>query len=154
MSVQIALAVTALLAAVALATRFLRRGEQVVLEHEPIRRGALESAPMESGSGPQSPAARGSGQGPPPALVPQSPAPGPVPGPQSPAPGRRLPPRRAPSRRAGAPSRPAHGGPVPPGGWQQPSRQQGYQPPGQLASWGSRLGAYADRRRSSRSSRR
>ena len=31
-SVQIALAVTALLAAVALATRFLRRGEQVVLE--------------------------------------------------------------------------------------------------------------------------
>ncbi len=34
-SVQIALAVTALLAAVALATRFLRRGEQVVLEHEP-----------------------------------------------------------------------------------------------------------------------
>ncbi len=32
-SVQIALAVTAMLAAVALATRFLRRGEQVVLEH-------------------------------------------------------------------------------------------------------------------------
>jgi hypothetical protein len=34
-SVQIALAVAAMLAAVALAGRFLRRGEQVVLEHEP-----------------------------------------------------------------------------------------------------------------------
>ena len=34
LSVQIALAVAALLAAVALAGRFLRRGEQVVLEHE------------------------------------------------------------------------------------------------------------------------
>ena len=33
LSVQIALAVTALLAALALAMRFLRRGEQVVLEH-------------------------------------------------------------------------------------------------------------------------
>jgi uncharacterized RDD family membrane protein YckC len=31
---------------------------------------------------------------------------------------------------------------VPPGGWQAPIAQQGYQPPGQLASWGSRLGAY------------
>ena len=35
LSVQIALAVAAMLAAVALAVRFLRRGEQVVLEHEP-----------------------------------------------------------------------------------------------------------------------
>jgi hypothetical protein len=34
LSVQIAMAVAALLAAVALAGRFLRRGEQVVLEHE------------------------------------------------------------------------------------------------------------------------
>ena len=34
LSVQIALAVAAMLAALALAGRFLRRGEQVVLEHE------------------------------------------------------------------------------------------------------------------------
>ena len=34
LSVQIAMAVAALLAAVTLAGRFLRRGEQVVLEHE------------------------------------------------------------------------------------------------------------------------
>jgi len=38
---------------------------------------------------------------------------------------------------------PAYGGPVPPGGWQQPIAQQ---PPAwhgrQLASWGTRLGAY------------
>ena len=35
LSVQIGLAVAAMMAAVALAGRFLRRGEQVVLEHEP-----------------------------------------------------------------------------------------------------------------------
>ena len=37
---------------------------------------------------------------------------------------------------------PSYGGPVPPGGWEQPIPQaQGWQ--GQpLASWGSRLGAY------------
>lgn len=38
-SVQIGLGVVALLAAVALAGRFLRRGEQVVLEHEPSLAG-------------------------------------------------------------------------------------------------------------------
>jgi hypothetical protein len=38
-SVQIGLAVVALLASVALAGRFLRRGEQVVLEHEPSSPG-------------------------------------------------------------------------------------------------------------------
>jgi uncharacterized RDD family membrane protein YckC len=31
---------------------------------------------------------------------------------------------------------------VPPGGWQQPPPQAQFQPPGQLAGWGARLGAY------------
>jgi uncharacterized RDD family membrane protein YckC len=38
-----------------------------------------------------------------------------------------------------------YGGPVPPGGWQQPlprSPQLGAPPQGQLAGWGGRLGAY------------
>ncbi len=39
LSVQIAMAVAALLAAVALAGRFLRRGERVVLEQEPVEAG-------------------------------------------------------------------------------------------------------------------
>ena len=106
-SVQIALAVTALLAAVALAVRFLRRGEQVVLEDEavpaaqsgpameepkgPFGPGRRDTAPAQtrrttrshrgrrSPAGPQSPAT-GAPPGPPPA------APAPPPGPQSPAP--------------------------------------------------------------------
>lgn len=37
---------------------------------------------------------------------------------------------------------PGYGGPVPPGGWQQPVSTPAFQvAPGQLASWGSRLGA-------------
>jgi uncharacterized RDD family membrane protein YckC len=71
-----------------------------------------------SGSGPQSP------------REPQSPAPGPVP--QSPPP-------PAPSPESPGPQ---YGGPVPPGGWQQPVGQPQFQPPGALANWGSRLGAY------------
>ena len=69
---------------------------------------------MESGSDPQSPA----------------------PGPQSPQPGPQSP--------AGpeSPGAPSYGGPVPPGGWQQPPPASAVQPVGQLASWGTRLGAY------------
>ena len=71
-------------------------------------------------TGPQSPAPAG-----PPA--PGAPPPPPVPGPQSPAP-------------AGQPPPPTYGGPVPPGGWSQPAAPAAGH--GQLASWGTRLGAY------------
>lgn len=59
------------------------------------------------------------------------------PGPQSPPPGAQPPPPSP--GPPPAPGQHQYGGPVPPGGWQQPP-----QPvvPGQLASWGSRLGAY------------
>jgi uncharacterized RDD family membrane protein YckC len=64
---------------------------------------------------------------------PERPASDPVPPP--PPPGPQAPP-------AGPESAPSYGGPVPPGGWQQPIPQQG---PGwhgrPLASWGSRAGA-------------
>lgn len=77
---------------------------------------------------------------------PQSPAPS---GPQSPAPGG--PQFAPPSASAPAPESPAapnqgaYGGPVPPGGWQQPiasAQQPGIAAQGQLAGWGGRLGAY------------
>jgi len=45
----------------------------------------------------------------------------------------------------GLPAPGGYGGPVPPGGWQQPlprSPQPGAPPQGQLAGWGARLGAY------------
>jgi uncharacterized RDD family membrane protein YckC len=82
-----------------------------------------------------------------PAPGPQSPAPGPqspAPGPQSPAPGAPPPPTAPESPGAPPqqpPAAPQYTGPVPPGGWQQPI-QQPAMPGGQLASWGSRLGAY------------
>ena len=62
---------------------------------------------------------------------PQSPAPGP----QPPAPGY---PAQPPP--PGGPQQ--YGGPVPPGGWQQPIPQGGLPGGAQLASWGSRLGAW------------
>ncbi len=62
---------------------------------------------------------------------PQSPAPG---GPQSPAPGGPQSPQAPP------PAPPGYGGPVPPGGWQQPAKPAPVLP-GELASWGSRVGA-------------
>ena len=68
---------------------------------------------------------------------PQSPAPGP----QSPqAPGGYPPPPVPPQ--PGYPQPQGYGGPVPPGGWQQPVPQGGVPGGGQLASWGTRLGAY------------
>ena len=70
---------------------------------------------------------------------PQSPVPGPQsPGPQSPGPQSPggFPPPPAP------PQAPGYGGPVPPGGWQQPIPQGGLPGGVQLASWGSRLGAW------------
>lgn len=73
------------------------------------------------------------GPAPPPPQGPQAPA---YPAPQTPAyPG-------APPTPPGPEGPPAYGGPVPPGGWEQPiPQQQGWR--GQpLASWGSRLGAY------------
>ncbi len=90
---------------------------------------------MESGSGPQSPrpgqapGGRSEGpQGPPSPGAPQPPAPRPPSpeAPQSPA-----------DLRA-----PGYGGPVPPGGWQQAPPAAPALPYGQLAGWGSRLGAY------------
>src|SRR3954451_743138 len=53
------------------------------------------------------------------------------------------PPPAGPQAPAGPEAVPTYGGPVPPGGWQQPIAQQGPgwhgRPP---ASWGSRLAAY------------
>jgi uncharacterized RDD family membrane protein YckC len=60
----------------------------------------------------------------------------PAPGPQAPSPGY-APPAPAPE------GTPGYGGPVPPGGWQQPIARPTPAWAGQpLASWGSRLGAY------------
>jgi uncharacterized RDD family membrane protein YckC len=75
---------------------------------------------------------------------PESPAPGPqapAPGPQAPAPGPQVPPPGyAPP---GPESAPSYGGPVPPGGWQQPIARPTAGWAGKpLASWGSRLGAW------------
>lgn len=81
---------------------------------------------------------------------PDSPVPAPdtPAGPQSPAPGAYPPPPPPPGPETlGAPQAPpqapGYGGPVPPGGWQQSPAPPAFQPQGQLASWGSRLGAYA-----------
>ena len=114
---------------IALATRFLRRGEQVVLEARPHeRRRSRRSAPMEiRGSGP------GPGYGPgtarrSPRRRAEPPCRTATPRRSRPAP----PPRRrlrrsrepAPARAAAGrrrrPPVPGIGGPVPPGGWQQP----------------------------------
>jgi uncharacterized RDD family membrane protein YckC len=109
--------------------------------------------PSPPSPGPQSPA-----PGAPPPAEPESPAPGAPPtsppaGPQSPSPGY-APPERAsgyppPAPPPGyappgpeSPGAPTYGGPVPPGGWQQPMASPASQPRGQLASWGSRAGAY------------
>ena len=64
---------------------------------------------------------------------PERPVPDPPPGPALP---------EAPAPPPG-PQAPAYGGPVPPGGWEQPIAQQAPAWHGrQLASWGSRLAAY------------
>jgi uncharacterized RDD family membrane protein YckC len=78
-------------------------------------------------------------QAPPPG--PQAPPPGPqAPGPQAPPPPPQGPPGYAPPAPESAPS---YGGPVPPGGWQQPiARAESGWVGRPLASWGSRLGAW------------
>ena len=87
-----------------------------------------EPPPPPPAGGPQSPAPGG----------PQSPAPG---GPQSPAgPGPQAPPPPPAGPQAPPPAAPGYGGPVPPGDWQQPVSATPALP-GQLASWGSRVGA-------------
>jgi uncharacterized RDD family membrane protein YckC len=117
----------------------------------------------ESREGPQSPAPEAPQSPPPPPAGPQSPArPQSPAGPQSPGPqspggftpppplwappaASQPPPPPAPGTQAPPPpgtQAPGYGGPVPPGGWQQPVAQPRFQPvPGQLASWGSRVGA-------------
>jgi uncharacterized RDD family membrane protein YckC len=71
------------------------------------------------------------------------------PGPQSPGPGPQPPGGYHPPPPPGYPQQPGYqqqpqqyGGPVPPGGWQQPVPQGGVPVGAQLASWGSRVGAY------------
>ena len=59
-------------------------------------------------------------------------------GPQSPQPGPQSPAYPPPA----APQAQPYGGPVPPGGWQQPVGPAPAVPPGALASWGPRLGAW------------
>jgi uncharacterized RDD family membrane protein YckC len=78
----------------------------------------------------------GAGSPPPPPPGPQAPT-----GPQAPS-GPQAPGVVAPPPPPGPEGPPSYGGPVPPGGWEQPIAQpQGWR--GQpLASWGSRLGAY------------
>jgi uncharacterized RDD family membrane protein YckC len=82
---------------------------------------------------------------------PQSPGPQSPGGPQSPAgpqaPAGAPPAIPAPESPVGSPQAPGYGGPVPPGGWAQqpmssPQQQSIAMAPGELASWGSRLGAY------------
>jgi uncharacterized RDD family membrane protein YckC len=74
---------------------------------------------------------------------PQAPAPGPqapAPGPQAPPPPPQGPPGYAPPDQERAPS---YGGPVPPGGWQQPiARPESGWAGRPLAGWGTRLAAY------------
>jgi uncharacterized RDD family membrane protein YckC len=66
----------------------------------------------------------------------------PSPGPQAPPPAPQGPPGYAPPA-PGPESAPTYGGPVPPGGWQQPiARPESGWAGRPLASWGSRLGAY------------
>jgi uncharacterized RDD family membrane protein YckC len=76
---------------------------------------------------------------------PQAPAPGPqapTPGPQAPPPAPQGPPGYAPPD-PGPETAPRYGGPVPPGGWQQPiARPESGWAGRPLASWGSRLAAY------------
>lgn len=60
----------------------------------------------------------------------------PPPGPQSPQPG----PQSPVGAPQAPPAPPGYGGPVPPGGWHQP-QPTAFTPPGELASWGSRVGA-------------
>jgi uncharacterized RDD family membrane protein YckC len=71
---------------------------------------------------------------------PTGPGPETPPGPQAPAPGPQAPPGYAPP----APDRaPSYGGPVPPGGWQQPiARPESGWAGRPLAGWGIRLGAW------------
>ena len=90
------------------------------------------SRPPDGPEGPQSPPSPAPGLPGQPVTGPQSPPPSgpPVTGPQSPAP-----PPPSPDQ---APAPQSYGGPVPPGGWDRPT---GPAPVGQLASWGSRLGA-------------
>jgi uncharacterized RDD family membrane protein YckC len=85
--------------------------------------------------GPETPGGRETPPGPETPSGPQAPAPGP----QAPPPPPQGPPGYAPSPE----SPPGYGGPVPPGGWQQPvARPAGGWVGQPLASWGSRLGAY------------
>jgi uncharacterized RDD family membrane protein YckC len=80
-------------------------------------------------------------QAPPPPPPPGGPqAPGAPAGPQFPAAPQAPPP--APQAPPGPEGPPSYGGPVPPGGWQQPIPQQAGWAGQPLASWGSRLGAY------------
>lgn len=87
--------------------------------------GAVPPPGPQAPSGPQSPVGPQSpaGSPPPPPAAPQAPGQYPAPGPEA---------------------APGYGGPVPPGGWQQPIAQQQAGPGWvgkPLASWGSRVGA-------------
>ena len=93
----------------------------------------------ETPPGPQAPRPETPGPGP------QAPSPGPQappPGPQAPPPAPQGPPGYAPPD-PGPETAPRYGGPVPPGGWQQPiARPESGWAGRPLAGWGSRLAAY------------
>lgn len=107
------------------------------------------SSPPPAGAPPSGPQSPGGAFGPPPPSPGGPFAPPPGPGPAPPPAG--MPPAPAPPASpapAGMPAPPpaaplAYGGPVPPGGWQQPTQQYSGVLAGKaLASWGARLGAY------------
>ncbi len=97
---------------------------------------------MESPHPPDQPQEDQPGGGGPPPPPPQGPQAPQAPGPQAPAgpPGAPQAPY-APPPPPGPEGPPSYGGPVPPGGWQQPIAQQPGWSGQPLASWGSRVGA-------------
>jgi uncharacterized RDD family membrane protein YckC len=103
------------------------------------REGPQSPAP-ESPQPPAGPPSPGGFTPPPPQWAPPAgsqPPPPPPAGGQAPPP----PPPQAPPAWGGTQA-PGYGGPVPPGGWQQPVAAARFQPvPGQLAGWWSRVGA-------------
>lgn len=111
-------------------------------ESPPLWAAPQNSEPPPPPSGPQSPAggpqspAPGPQAPPPPPSGPQSPAGAPPPA----APGAPPPPPGVAPAPGAPPAAPGYGGPVPPGGWQQPA-PVAFAPVGELASWGARAGA-------------
>jgi uncharacterized RDD family membrane protein YckC len=95
--------------------------------------------PGDPGSAPQPPESPSGSQAP----GPQPPErQQPAPGPEQPAPGPQPPPGPAPPGPEAPPGQPGYGGPVPPGGWEQPVAAQPQWAGAELSGWWRRVGAY------------